>query len=347
MKYIIRIQLEHKTDVIREIEIASSKSLKDLHDTIVKSLNLNENEIASFYMTNEELELLEEIPLFKINEEENSMYDMSEMKIESVFQTINNQLIYIYDFLKMWRFLISCSTIKQDESKKIKIINSIGKMPKEAPEIIFESENKFDSSEDLGENLHDEFDETKYKQVIFIIGPTAIGKTNISIELAKILKTEIISCDSRQFYKELKIGAAPPSNKELSEVKHHFIHNLSIIDDYNAGRFEIDAINLIKKLHKKNKNIIVVGGSGLYIDAICKGFDTIPEISKQTRSKVNKEYKRKGLTWAQEQVKCIDPNQYSNYDINNPQRLLRVIEVFEETGKKLSSFKSNKKIKTF
>ena len=162
MKHIIRIQLEHKTDVIREIEIPSSKSLKDLHDTIVTSLNLNKNEIASFYMTNEELELLEEIPLFKINEEDNSMCDMSEMKIASVFQTINNQLIYIYDFLKMWRFLISCSTTTKDESKEIKIINSIGKMPEEAPEIIFESENKFDSSEDLGEDLHDEFDETEY-----------------------------------------------------------------------------------------------------------------------------------------------------------------------------------------
>ena len=162
MKHIIRIQLEHKTDVIREIEIPSSKSLKDLHDTIVTSLNLNKNEIASFYMTNEELELLEEIPLFKINEEDNSMCDMSDMKIASVFQTINNQLIYIYDFLKMWRFLISCSTTTKDESKEIKIINSIGKMPEEAPEIIFESENKFDSSEDLGEDLHDEFDETEY-----------------------------------------------------------------------------------------------------------------------------------------------------------------------------------------
>ena len=162
MKHIIRIQLEHKNDVIREIAIPSSKSLKDLHDTIVKSLNLNKNEIASFYMTNEELELLEEIPLFKINEEDTSMCDMSEMKIESVFQTINNQLIYIYDFLKMWRFLISCSTTTKDESKEIKIINSIGKMPEEAPEIIFESENKFDSSEDLGEDLHDEFDGTEY-----------------------------------------------------------------------------------------------------------------------------------------------------------------------------------------
>lgn len=162
MKHIIRIQLEHKNDVIRDIEIDSSKSLKDLHYTIIKSLNLNKNEIASFYMTNEELELLEEIPLFKINEEDTSVFDMSEMKIESVFQKITNQLIYIYDFLKMWRFLITCSSIKKDKSKKTKIINSVGKMPKVAPEIIFESENKFDSSEDLGENLHDEFDETEY-----------------------------------------------------------------------------------------------------------------------------------------------------------------------------------------
>ena len=162
MKHIIRIQLEHKTDVIREIEIPSSKSLKDLHDTIIKSLNLNKNEIASFYMTNEELELLEEIPLFKINEEDNSMCDMSEVKIESVFQAINNQLIYIYDFLKMWRFLISCSSTTKDASKEIKIIDIIGKMPEEAPDIIFESENKFESSADLGEDIDNEFDETEH-----------------------------------------------------------------------------------------------------------------------------------------------------------------------------------------
>ena len=102
----------------------------------------------------------------------------------------------------------------------------------------------------------------KDKKVIFIVGPTAIGKTKVSIDLAKKLNTEIISSDSRQFYKELKIGSAPPSKEELSQVKHHFIHNLSVKDDYNAGQFEIDAMNLIQKLHKIHDSIIVVGGSG-------------------------------------------------------------------------------------
>ena len=159
MKHIIRIQLEHKTDVIIDIEIPSSTSLEDLHYTIIDSLKLDKKEIASFYMTNEELELLEEIPLFKINEEENSMCEMREIKIESVFQTINNQLIYIYNFLKMWRFLVSCSKITEDECEETKIINSIGEMPEEAPEIIFESTQQFDPSEQLGGAFDEEFDE--------------------------------------------------------------------------------------------------------------------------------------------------------------------------------------------
>jgi tRNA dimethylallyltransferase len=186
------------------------------------------------------------------------------------------------------------------------------------------------------------------KKVIFIVGPTAIGKTRLSIELAKTLNTGIISCDSRQFYKELKIGSAPPSKKEISQVQHHFIHNLSITDDYNCGQFENDAMKLIEELHQTNDAIIVVGGSGLYVDAICKGFDEIPKISKQKRIQVNSEYKRKGLAWLQKQVKNIDPELYSSYETKNPQRLLRVLEIFKETGKKFSSFKSNKiKVRPF
>ena len=183
------------------------------------------------------------------------------------------------------------------------------------------------------------------KKIIVIVGPTAIGKTRVGIELAKTFNTEIISCDSRQFYKELKIGSAPPSKKELSEVKHHFIQNLSVTQDYNAGQFEIDSIKLIKKLHETNDTIIVIGGSGLYIDAICKGFDSLPEVSKQTREQVTLEYQSKGLAWLQKQVKKSDPELYQNYETNNPQRLLRALEIFEETGEKLSSFKSNKKKK--
>lgn len=119
------------------------------------------------------------------------------------------------------------------------------------------------------------------KKVVFIVGPTAIGKTALSIKLAQHFNAEIISCDSRQFYKELLIGSAPPSTKELKEVQHHFIHNLSISQAYNAGKYEIDAINKISEIHKTNNSVIVVGGSGLYADAISKGLDKIPEISEK------------------------------------------------------------------
>ena len=118
------------------------------------------------------------------------------------------------------------------------------------------------------------------KKVVFIVGPTAIGKTALSIKLAHYLNTEIISCDSRQFYKELVIGSAPPTHKELKEVKHHFIHNLSILQSYNAGKYEIDAINKITEIHKTNDCVIVVGGSGLYADAISNGLDKMPKISE-------------------------------------------------------------------
>ena len=180
------------------------------------------------------------------------------------------------------------------------------------------------------------------KKVIFILGPTAIGKTKLSINLAKIFSCEIISCDSRQFYKELKIGSAPPNKSELAKVKHHFIQNLSISEDYSAGQFEIDAIKLIEEIHKKNDLVFIVGGSGLYIVAISKGLDKTPTISKKIRKEINEKYHTKGLEWIQEKVKKIDPEFYSNNDIKNPQRLLRVLEIFTQTGKNLSSFQSKK-----
>ena len=180
------------------------------------------------------------------------------------------------------------------------------------------------------------------KKVIFIVGPTAIGKTSLSIELAKKLNTEIISCDSRQFYKELLIGAAPPSVNELVDVRHHFIQNMSVTNDYNAGKFEIDAIKLITELHQKKDVIIAVGGSGLYIDAICKGFDNIPIVSSKLRDKLNIEFNEKGKEWLQNEIKIIDPEFYTNCDKNNSQRLLRALEVFKETNKTISSFKTKK-----
>lgn len=162
MKYTIRIQLEYKLDVIRDIEIPSEESLECLHYAIIRSLKLDKNEIASFYLTNEELEILQEIPLFRIDDKDESIIDMSEIKIESVLHEPNSQLIYVYDFLKMWRFLISHTKKKEDKSQHIKVINSIGNMPKEAPDINFESDIEIDSFKSIEDDIHEEFNDSEY-----------------------------------------------------------------------------------------------------------------------------------------------------------------------------------------
>ena len=180
------------------------------------------------------------------------------------------------------------------------------------------------------------------KKIIIIVGPTAIGKTKLSIDLANALNTEIISCDSRQFYKELKIGSASPTSKELETAKHHFIQHLSVTKDYNAGEFEINAIAKIKEIHKTKDTIIIVGGSGLYVDAICKGFDKMPEVHDQMRIKLNSKLKEKGMVWLQKEVRKVDPYFYASCDQQNPQRLLRALEVFIATGQPFSSYKSAK-----
>ena len=178
------------------------------------------------------------------------------------------------------------------------------------------------------------------KKLVVILGPTAIGKTKLSIKLAKHFKSEIISCDSRQFYKELNIGTAPPSKAQLRQVRHHFIQDRSIKSEFNAGMFENEAINLIES--NNNKILFAVGGSGLYIDAICKGLDNIPIVPKDIRNKLTYEYKKNGILWLQKQIKKIDENYEIKYDINNPQRMLRFIEVYYFTGKSIEYFKMNK-----
>ena len=133
------------------------------------------------------------------------------------------------------------------------------------------------------------------KKLFIILGPTASGKTLLSLQIKKKKKTEIISCDSRQFYKELKIGTAPPSSEELKKTKHHFIQHLSIKDNYNTGRYEEDAISKISLLFKKYNNLILVGGSGLYINAICDGMDDIPQTPQKIRDRINNMYAEKGI----------------------------------------------------
>ena len=174
-----------------------------------------------------------------------------------------------------------------------------------------------------------------------IVGPTGIGKTALSIELAKNLKTEIISCDSRQFYKELKIGTAAPSSEELSLVPHHFIGNLSIAQDYSVGDFEKDALRKINELFNKYDQLIMVGGSGLYEKAVNEGLDNFPDIDSKVREDLMVEIQEKGLSYLQEELKKNDPEYYSQVDYNNPQRVMRALEIFRGTGKPYSSFRKN------
>ena len=183
------------------------------------------------------------------------------------------------------------------------------------------------------------------KTLIVVLGPTAIGKTSLSIDLAKYYNTDIISADSRQFYKELLIGAAPPSEEELDEVQHHFVQHLSVTEDYNVGQFEKDAIQKLDDLFTEKDKVILVGGSGLYIDSICKGFDKMPEISDNIREKVIEMYQEKGVEFLQKEVKEKDPIFYNEVDKNNPQRLMRALEVIYSTNKTFSSFRkgTNKK----
>ena len=183
------------------------------------------------------------------------------------------------------------------------------------------------------------------KHLITIIGPTAIGKTNLAIKIANYFKTEIVSADSRQFYKEMNIGTAKPSNSELNSIKHHLINNKSINDDYNISDYEKDALNSINSIFNKNDIAILVGGSGLYINTILYGLDEIPEISNDTRNLLYLDLELKGIKKLQDQLKLLDPVSHDAIDINNPRRLIRALEVSISTGKSYSSFLKKKKKK--
>ncbi len=183
------------------------------------------------------------------------------------------------------------------------------------------------------------------KHLITIIGPTAIGKTNLAIRIANYFKTEIVSADSRQFYKEMNIGTAKPSNSELNSIKHHLINNKSVNDNYNISDYEKDALKSIKSIFNKNDVAILVGGSGLYINTVLYGLDEIPGISTETRNSLYLDLELKGIKKMQEQLKLLDPASYSAIDINNPRRLIRALEVSISTGKSYSSFLKKKKKK--
>ena len=183
---------------------------------------------------------------------------------------------------------------------------------------------------------------TKNKNLIYIAGPTGVGKTDLSLEIAKKFNTDIVSCDSRQFYKELKIGASPPSNSQLKEVKHHFIHHKSIHDVYNVGKYEKDAITVINDLFKEKDNLILVGGSGLYADSIMYGIDDFPDIPSGIRNNIIADFKSGGLEVIQNKLKKLDPEYYEEVDLSNFNRIIRALEVIELTGKKFSSLRTKK-----
>ncbi|PWK19521.1 tRNA (adenosine(37)-N6)-dimethylallyltransferase MiaA [Xanthomarina spongicola] len=184
---------------------------------------------------------------------------------------------------------------------------------------------------------------TMTKTLISIIGPTAIGKTSLSIKLANYFNTEIISADSRQFFKEMQIGTAAPTTTELAAAKHHFIHHKSIEDNYNVGAFEKDAINLLENLYKTHDIVIMVGGSGLYVDAVINGLDHFPEVDSSIRDTLNTQLKNEGLETLQKKLKDLDPVSYKNIAINNPQRVIRALEVCIGSGKPYSSFLNKEK----
>lgn len=181
------------------------------------------------------------------------------------------------------------------------------------------------------------------KTLIAIVGPTAVGKTTMAIQLAQHFDTEIISADSRQFYREMNIGTAKPSTIELSEAKHHFINSHTIEDDYSAGDFERDALNKIESLFETKDFVILVGGSGLFVKAVCEGLDNLPKALPEVREQLNKRFETEGIEPLQAYLKEVDPIYYGQVDISNVQRVIRALEVFETTRLPFSNFLNHTK----
>jgi len=181
------------------------------------------------------------------------------------------------------------------------------------------------------------------KTLITIVGPTAIGKTALSIELAKHFNCEIISCDSRQFYKEMTIGTAVPEPEELDAASHHFIQNKSIFEEYNVGQFERDTLKTLDELFSKNPIQIMVGGSGLYVNAVLNGLDDFPEVEASIREKLKQDLQNYGIEYLQSQLKTLDIESFETIAIDNPHRIMRALEICLGTKKPYSSFKNKQK----
>jgi tRNA dimethylallyltransferase len=179
------------------------------------------------------------------------------------------------------------------------------------------------------------------KSLVVLTGPTGIGKTAVAIKLAKYFNTEIVSSDSRQIFKELRIGTAVPTKQELSAVKHHFIQSHSITENYNASKFESEAILLLTQLFKNHDLIILAGGSMLYIEAICKGIDYMPDADPEIRTGLKRELENDGIEGLRLKLKKLDPEYYKVVDLKNPNRIIHALEICLMTGKTFSSFRTN------
>jgi tRNA dimethylallyltransferase len=182
---------------------------------------------------------------------------------------------------------------------------------------------------------------TKNKTLIVLVGPTAVGKTRIAIQLAQHFDTLIISADSRQFYRELKIGTAAPDQQELAMAPHYFVGHLSIRDYYNVSRFENDVLAFVDKAFASNNPLIMTGGSGLYVDAVTKGIDELPDPDPGLRKEIEQWHSEKGIHYLQQKLQELDPDYYAAVDRNNPSRLKRAIEICLSTGKTYSSLRTN------
>lgn len=179
--------------------------------------------------------------------------------------------------------------------------------------------------------------------LVLLTGPTAVGKTNLTIQLAKAFQTEILSCDSRQFFKEMRIGTAVPYPHELDQVKHHFIQHISIANDYSVGRYEIDALNCLNDLFATKNIAFLTGGSGMYHQTLLYGIDDIPPTSPKIRDKVEDIFKNEGLAKLQQLVQEIDPDFWETVDKKNHRRLMRTLEVFYESGNNLTYYQKYRK----
>lgn len=184
---------------------------------------------------------------------------------------------------------------------------------------------------------------TMSKTLIVILGPTGVGKTDLSINIAKHFNTEISSSDSRQVYKELRIGTAVPEPKQLADIKHHFIHTHSIHDYFSSWECEKQTIELLSKLYKEKNEVLLVGGSMMYIDAICNGIDDIPTIDQQLRKEVMEQYEKEGLEYMRMQLKQLDPVFYNQVDLKNAKRVIHAVEICLMTGKPYSELRTNSK----